>query len=117
MTRLLALALLYAPCLANTPGIATGQDLPLNNYPTEAWAGYVFGYMAVNGQTQVALRQCSCAIDTIATILDYETYVAAETVLTMRQSSGKRSALFRDTAPANGFLADLRRAEAEIICF
>jgi hypothetical protein len=27
--------------------------------------------------------------------------------------------LFRDTAPANGFVADLRRAEAEaeIICF
>jgi hypothetical protein len=119
MTRLLTLALLCAPCLAAAPGRATGQDLPLNDYPTEARADYVFGCMAVNGQTQVALRQCSCAIDIIATILDYESYVAAETVLTMRQTSGERATLFRDTAPANSFVADLRRAEAEaeIICF
>jgi hypothetical protein len=98
---------------------AGAQTLPLNDYPTEARAEYVFGCMAVNGQTPDALRLCSCAIDVIASILDYESYVSAETVLTMRQTSGERSTLFRDTAPANGFVADLRRAEAEaeIICF
>lgn len=103
--------------LAATVGGA--QTVPVNDYPTEARAEYVFGCMAVNGQTADALRRCSCAIDMIATIMDYDAYVSAETVLTMRQTSGERSALFRDTAPANGFVADLRRAEAEaeIICF
>jgi hypothetical protein len=110
--------LLVVPCLM-TSTFSSAETLPLNDYPTEARADYVFGCMAVNGQTPDALRRCSCAIDVIATILDYDAYVSAETVLTMRQTSGERSTLFRDTAPANGFVADLRRAEAEaeIICF
>jgi hypothetical protein len=102
------------------PTVATdAQTLSTNDYPTEARASYVFGCMAVNGQTPEALRKCSCAIDVIATILPYDGYVAAETVLTMRQTSGERSTLFRDTAPANAHVANLRRAEAEaeILCF
>jgi hypothetical protein len=111
-------ALLALPCLLAAT-FAGAQTRPVNDYPTEARADYVFGCMAVNGQTRDALTRCSCAIDVIATILTYDAYVSAETVLTMRQTSGERSALFRDTAPANGFVADLRRAEAEaeIICF
>jgi hypothetical protein len=100
-------------------GAALGQNVPVNDYPTETRAEYVFGCMAVNGQSPDALRRCSCAIDVIATILPVEAYVSAETVLAMRQTAGERSTLFRDTAPANSFVADLRRAEAEaeIICF
>lgn len=111
--QLLALPMLLVASLVSA------QTLPGNDYPTEARAEYVFGCMAVNGQSPDALHRCSCAIDVIATILDYDSYVAAETVLTMRQTSGERATLFRDTAPANGFVADLRRAEAEaeIICF
>jgi hypothetical protein len=110
--------LLVLPCLLAAT-LAGAQTVPVNDYPTEARADYVFGCMAVNGQTPDALRRCSCAIDIIATILNYDAYVSAETVLTMRQTSGERATLFRDTAPANGFVADLRRAEAEaeIICF
>jgi hypothetical protein len=98
---------------------ATAQTLPLNDYPTAARAEYVFGCMAVNGQSADALSRCSCAIDVIATILTYDAYVSAETVLTMRQTSGERASLFRDSAPTNAFVADLRRAEAEaeIVCF
>lgn len=114
MTRMPPVA---AVILTLLPAAALTQ--PVNDYPTQARAEYVFGCMAVNGQTPEALRQCSCAVDVIATILPYEGYVSAETVLTMRQTSGERSTLFRDTAPANGFVADLRRAEAEaeILCF
>jgi hypothetical protein len=115
MTR--AGAALLALVLGTTA--AAPQTLPTNDYPTVARAEYVFGCMAVNGQTPDALRRCSCAIDVIATILPFDAYVSAETVLTMRQTSGERATLFRDTAPANGFVAELRRAEAEaeIICF
>jgi len=115
MIRILHLAPIFVTAALG----ASAQTAPTNDYPTEGRAGYVFGCMAVNGQTPSALRQCSCAIDLIASILPYDAYVAAETVLTMRQTSGERSALFRDTAPANSRVADLRRAqaEAEIICF
>ncbi|MGB8812313.1 MAG: hypothetical protein WCC57_03940 [Paracoccaceae bacterium] len=110
-------------CLALVHGIIAlpaGADTALlNDYPTEARADYVFGCMAVNGQTRDTLRRCSCSIDVIASVLNYDDYVAAETVLTMRQMAGERSALFRDTQPAMVDVANLRRAqaEAEILCF
>lgn len=90
-----------------------------SDYPTAARAEYVFGCMAVNGQTQDALSRCSCSIDTIATILTYDDYVSAETVLRMRQTGGERSTLFRGTAVTTEVAARLRRAqaEAEILCF
>ena len=53
------------------PGMAAAQSVAerLNDYPTEARADYVFGCMAANGQSRQALRQCSCSIDEIASIL------------------------------------------------
>jgi len=115
MTRtLLLVALLAAPGL---PALA--DPAVLNDYPTEARADYVFGCMAANGQTREALRRCSCSIDVIASVLSYERYVDAETVLSMRQISGERSVLFRDTQSSMIDVADMRRAqvEAEILCF
>lgn len=100
------------------PGALMAQDMT-NDYPTEARAEYVFGCMAVNGQTQDVLRRCSCSIDQIASILPYEGYVAAETVLRMRQGSGEGAAMFRGAPTMRGITADLRRAqaEAEMLCF
>lgn len=112
---------------AAVPG--TGSDVSsgagliagiVNDYPTDARAEYVFACMATNGQNQDILRRCSCSIDAIAGILPYDDYVAAETVLRMRQGGGERAALFRGGAPAaTALLANLRRAqaEAEMICF
>ncbi len=100
---------------------AAGQDMAerLNDYPTVTRADYVFGCMAVNGRTRQVLEQCSCSIDTIASILPYEKYVEAETFLSLQQGTGERMTLFRGTAPARDAVANLRRAqaEAEILCF
>jgi hypothetical protein len=111
--RRLALALALA---AAAP--AGAQD-PGNDYPTEARADYVFACMAANGQTREVLGRCSCSIDMIATILPYDDYVAAETVLRMRLAPGERSAMFRGVPATTAIVADLRRAqaEAEILCF
>jgi hypothetical protein len=102
-------------------GPGAGQDLApaLNDYPTEARAEYVFACMAVNGQTQDALRRCSCSIDVVASIIPYERYVAAETVLAMRQTTGERVGLMRSAPSARAMIEDLRRAQAEgeIRCF
>lgn len=102
-------------------GPAAAQDLAerLNDYPTAVRADYVFACMATNGQSRQVLEQCACSIDRIASILPYEDYVQAETVLSLRQTGGERMAVFRSAASADTMVADLRRAqaEAEIVCF
>jgi hypothetical protein len=91
-------------CLA--AGAALAQPAPpaaVNDYPTSAWADYIFGCIAVNGQTQDALARCSCSIDQIASILPYGAYVEAETVLRMRfapASGGRCSEALRRSGPS-----------------
>lgn len=91
----------------------------LNDYPTEARVDYVFACMKANGETRDALRQCSCSIDVIASVLPYERYVTAETVLSVGQVPGDRASQFRSSEPAKAALDELRRAqaEAEVRCF
>jgi hypothetical protein len=91
----------------------------LNDYPTSARAEYVFGCMKANGETPRTLEQCSCSIDIIATLLPYERYVSAETVLRMAQVPGILGNQFRSTEQARTAVDDLRRAqaEAEVRCF
>jgi hypothetical protein len=91
----------------------------LNDYPTAARAEYVFGCMKANGETPRALEQCSCSIDIIASLLPYERYVSAETVLRMVQVPGVLGNQFRSTEQARATVDELRRAqaEAEVRCF
>lgn len=96
---------------------STAEDI--NDYPTSARAEYVFGCMKANGETPRALEQCSCSIDIIASLLPYERYVSAETVLRMAQVPGILGNQFRSTEKARTALDELRRAqaEAEVRCF
>jgi hypothetical protein len=91
------------------------------SYPTQALADYVFGCMASNGQTEDAMRRCSCSIDHIAGKLNYDEYVQAETVLRMQQvpSGEDRMTMFRTSPWAQQMVDRLRQAqvEAEIRCF
>ena len=91
----------------------------LNDYPTAVRADYVFGCMKANGETRQALERCSCSIDVIASILPYERYVTAETVLSMAQVPGVLGNQFRSTEYAKVAVDELRRAqaEAEVRCF
>ena len=91
----------------------------LNDYPTSARAEYVFGCMKANGETPRTLEQCSCSIDIMATLLPYDRYVSAETVLRMAQVPGVLGSQFRSTEQAKSAVDDLRRAqaEAEVRCF
>ncbi|XIA63503.1 hypothetical protein ACFIOY_31025 [Bradyrhizobium sp. TZ2] len=97
--------------------IARAEEL--NDYPTSARAEYVFGCLKANGETRQAIEQCSCSIDIIASLLPYERYVTAETVLSMSQVRGNLGGQFRTSEQAASALSDLRRAqaEAEVRCF
>lgn len=118
MTRMLArrIASAGALSLALLGGAAADDG---NDYPTNARADYVFGCMAANGQSRENLERCSCSIDVLASILPYERYVEAETILAMRQGVGQQANAFRSTKMFDDIVADLRRAqaEAEIRCF
>jgi lysyl-tRNA synthetase class II len=112
----LGLALGFA-LLAGLTAPASAQEL--NDFPTNARAEYVFACMATNGQNRNMLDRCSCAIDQIASVISYEDYVSAETVLAMQQVSGERASMFRGMPEMSEMVATLRRAEAEaeILCF
>lgn len=90
-----------------------------NDYPTAARAEYVFGCLKANGETRQAIEQCSCSIDVIASLLPYDRYVTAETVLSMSQVQGNLGGEFRSSEQAKNALDNLRRAqaEAEVRCF
>ena len=91
----------------------------VNDYPTSARAEYVFGCLKANGETRQAIEQCSCSIDVIASLVPYDRYVTAETVLSMSQVRGNLGGQFRTSEQAASALNDLRRAqaEAEVRCF
>lgn len=99
--------------------VTTARATDQSDYPTAARAEYVFACMATNGQTQQALEHCSCAIDVIATILSYDKYEQAETVLRMRRSAGGYLGAMFHTEISNNMVRALEeaQAEAEIRCF
>lgn len=110
-------ALVSAVLVLGGPEIGHSQEV--NDYPTAVRADYVFACMKANGETRRALDQCSCSIDVIASLLPYERYVTAETVLSMSQVVGNLGSQFRSTEQARSAVTDLRRAqaEAEVRCF
>src|ERR1700742_278256 len=71
-----------------------------NDYPTAARAEYVYGCMKANGESRQAIEQCSCSIDVVASIVPYERYVTAETVLSMSQVQGNLGGQFRTSEQA-----------------
>jgi len=103
--------------LGATSPAARADDV--NDYPTVARSEYVFGCLKANGETRQVIEQCSCSIDVVASLVPYERYVTAETVLSMSQVRGNLGGQFRTSEQAARALNDLRRAqaEAEVRCF
>jgi hypothetical protein len=103
--------------LMTTAMVARAEEV--NDYPTSARVEYVFGCLKANGETRQAIEQCSCSIDVVASLVPYERYATAETVLSMSQVQGNLGGQFRTSEQAVSALNDLRRAqaEAEVRCF
>lgn len=99
--------------------LAASQHALANVYPTEVVADYVIGCMAANGSTQDTLRRCSCSIDTVASILPYDAYEKADTIIRMRGVGGANTEIFRTTTMLDKAVDRLRLAqiEADFRCF
>lgn len=111
--------MIVAALAALISAVTIGRAEDVNDYPTSARAEYVFGCLKSNGETRQAIEQCSCSIDVIASLVPYERYVTAETVLSMSQVKGNLGGQFRTSEQATSALNELRRAqaEAEVRCF
>ena len=98
---------------------ASAGSAAANAYPTDVVADYVIGCMVSNGETQDMLRRCSCSIDTISSILPYDKYEKAETVLMMQQSTGQDASIFKSMPLLKKMVDELRLAqiEADFRCF
>jgi hypothetical protein len=98
---------------------ASAGSAVANDYPTDVVADYVIGCMVSNGETQDMLRRCACSIDTIASILPYDKYEKAETVLMMQQTTGDQGAVFKQMQTLKKMVDELRLAqiEADFRCF
>ncbi|HVJ40267.1 MAG TPA: hypothetical protein VM639_02170 [Dongiaceae bacterium] len=103
-----ALALLLCP----RPSLA-------NDYPTPVVADYVIGCMASNGETQEMMQRCSCSIDAISSVLSYDTYEKADTIMQMRLVAGDNTSMFREMTMLKKVVDQLRLAqiEADFRCF
>ena len=99
--------------------VPTGRAADNTGYATAVRAEYVFACMATNGGTQEALQRCSCAIDVVASVLPYDKYEQAETVLRMRRTAGGYLGEEFRSASTNAIVRDLEeaQAEAEVRCF
>jgi hypothetical protein len=119
----MALAGWVRPIVAALGGVvavvAIARADEVNDYPTSTRAEYVYGCMKANGESRQSIEQCSCSIDIIASLLPYDRYVTAETVLSMSQVRGNLGGQFRSSEQAKSAVDDLRRAqaEAEVRCF
>lgn len=116
VARLAPLALMAG--LAAVPHTARA-DAPTNDYPTEARVDYVLACMAVNGQGRDVMSHCACSIDTIASIIPYDRYEQAQTILSMRQGVGQNAMVFKSVKSFDDIVATVRRAQAEadVLCF
>jgi hypothetical protein len=114
-----SIRLIVAAVASLTAAAAVAYADDANDYPTSARSEYVFGCTKANGETRQSIEQCSCSIDIIASLLPYDRYVTAETVLSMSQVRGNLGTQFRSSEQAKTALDDLRRAqaEAEVRCF
>jgi hypothetical protein len=117
ISRWMQLSICALAAMGTATVAARGDDV--NDYPTNARVEYVFGCMKANGETRQSIDSCSCSIDVLASLLPYDRYVTAETVLSMSQVRGNLGGQFRSSEQASSALNDLRRAqaEAEVRCF
>ncbi len=114
-------ALATAVACAGLAGFAIAQECNeavTNDYPTNTRADYVYACMLANGQTRDVLDKCSCSIDVIASILPYDKYVEAETVMSLRLRGGESIAqMHGPIMKEKVHQLKLAQIEGELRCF
>ena len=100
------------------PAPAPGPE-DASGYPASARKDYILACVTVNGGSEAARASCGCSMDVIASILPYERYDQADTILRMRRMAGGYLAGEFRVQSTNQTLDALREAQAEgeVRCF
>jgi len=111
MTRLYCAVLL---------AVATTPFAHANDFPTRARVEFVLDCMrSSKAQPQESMYKCSCAIDEIASKVDYATWVDLSTVANATTIAGERGGVMRDLKDGRKMAASFRelQAAAKKSCF
>src|SRR5271169_969595 len=96
-------------------GIAHGND-----FPTQARVEFVLDCMRTSKvSAQESMYKCSCAIDDIATKIDYATWVELSTIANATTMAGERGGVMRDLKDGRKMITSFRelQADAKKHCF
>ena len=91
-----------------------------NDFPTQARVEFVLDCMRTSkSPPQEAIYKCSCAIDVIATKVNYETWVELSTVANATTIAGERGGAMRDLKDGRKMIASFRELQdnAKKSCF
>jgi hypothetical protein len=83
-----------------------------NDFPTHARVEFALECMRENqGIAQEAIYKCSCAIDAIATQVDYDTWVDLSTIANATTIAGERGGVMRDMKDGRKMIARFREIQ------
>ena len=100
--------------------VATTQFAHANDFPTRARVEFVIECMRTSkAAPQESMYKCSCAIDDIASKVDYATWVDLSTVANATTIAGERGGVMRDMKDGRKTIASFRELQgnAKKRCF
>jgi hypothetical protein len=100
--------------------VAVAQFAYANDFPTQARVEFVLNCMRTSkAPQQETMYKCSCAIDAIATKVNYETWVELSTVANATTIAGERGGAMRDLKDGRKMIASFRELQdnAKKSCF
>lgn len=92
--------------------LASGDALA-DDYPTVDRVQYVLECMKNHEGKYEYLYKCSCAIDTIAKNMPYDTYVEAASIARYAGMGGERMGVFRDSDEMRALAKKWKAVEAD----
>jgi hypothetical protein len=100
--------------------LATTQFAHANDFPTRARVEFVIECMRTSkAAPQESMYKCSCAIDDIASKVDYATWVDLSTVANATTIAGERGGVMRDLKDGRKIITSFRelQGDAKKRCF
>lgn len=93
-------------------GLVPAQRSHANDFPTHARVEFVLACMRENPAiAQEAIYKCSCAIDAIATQVNYDTWVDLSTIANATTIAGERGGAMRDLKDGRKMIARFRELQ------
>ncbi len=107
-------------CCGVLLALATMQFAHANDFPTRARVEFVLDCMrSSKAAPEESMYKCSCAIDDIASKVDYATWVDLSTVANATTIAGERGGAMRDLKDGRKTITSFRalQADAKKRCF